>query len=192
MRLHYRKNKIMIIKIEENLFEVETSESYNNTIYYVNDNILLPYINIMVFTSNYSGLENNDRLDYSYLIFKGVKEINFNCTNKEKFKERNIILSNLKYSDYLIEHVMGKNVFDNGCEFKILYKDAYLYISDRYRKKRKPLDFWTPIETPRFLNNMNKDEVNNFFSKENIPNQILNFLQISSPSEFHDIFSLFN
>ena len=186
MKLRYRKNKGMIIKLIEDFFEIDSFDGYNNTIYRLNNNIVLPYVNLSIFNSNYSFIKTGDRLEYSFLVFKGVKEVRLNYSKNENFKSRNIIFSYSQNDDCLVEYLSGNNIFGGGCEITIFYKEGYIYIPKEVRIKNDD-SHWVPIKTPNFPINIDENESNVFFSKKCIPQDIMTFLGINNKEDFRDL-----
>lgn len=179
----------MIIAVIEDEFEVNTSESYNKDIYLYDKNVIIPYINLQIFNINFNNkFRKYDRLDFSYLIFKDVKEIfwNYNQNNQAKYGKLSLDNFSDKENDYFLDYVSGTNMFNphGGCEFKIKFKNQYLYFSENCVDiKNGPLNFWVPINTPNFLQNISSEKVTNFFTKQNVPEDILKLIGINKISK---------
>ncbi|MDV7696741.1 hypothetical protein N6B72_07410 [Chryseobacterium soli] len=172
----------MVINILEDIFEVNTSESYSKDIFVYDKNIIIPYINLQIFSVDFAHnkIKRFDKLDFSYLIFKGVKEILWNHKYYDRAKYGKLILNNsCNENDYSLDYISGANVFNeyDGCEFKIKFKEQCLYFSeDDVCVKNGALDLWMPVDTPNFLRNLDEEKVLSFFIKENIPNEILKII----------------
>jgi len=175
----------MIHKLEEGVFEVNTSESYNKEIYLFGNNIIIPYINLEIFENKtpFNKVNQYDRLDFSYLIFKNVEEISWSYGNSlEKLNFNHTSTGN---QECIIDYVLGANMLNkhDGFEFKIKYEEQYLYYSEfSVSAKTGALNFWMPINTPNFMKNISEEKVLEFFNQENIPTEILKFLKINDIS----------
>ncbi|MGE8525287.1 hypothetical protein [Chryseobacterium rhizosphaerae] len=174
----------MIIDIKEGVFEVNTSEAYNKEIFFHDNNMIIPYINLEIFDSKLTQIkmEKCDKLDFSYLIIKGVKNVSWNYEYKREIKDGELVLDNFSnINDYLLDYVTGANLFTghSGCEFKIRFKEQYLFFFHEVGVKNGPLNFWIPIDTPNFRKNMDEKDVQFFFTKDSIPIDALNLVGIS-------------
>ncbi|WP_295199560.1 hypothetical protein [uncultured Chryseobacterium sp.] len=128
----------MIFNIIEDFFEINTFESYSKDIYVVNDNIIIPYINIEVFMINfYSRLKNGDKLNFSYLIFTGVKEMQWKYNLDGKVTCNKLVVDNFSNKNYLVDQIDVTNVFSKygDYDFEIRYKEQYLYFSNNVKVK---------------------------------------------------------
>lgn len=176
----------MIYKLNKN--DINTSEAYNKTIFIYKNNIIIPYINLEVFEKSFIHMEvkKYDRLDFSYIIFKNVVEICWDFESNIEMKSTCRKLSDFYESDhYLVDYIEAVNIFDNHddpSEFEIRYKEKYIYLSENVKIKRGALNLWIPVETPNFNANMKEKEVTRFFSGNNIPKEILKFIDIDDIS----------
>lgn len=176
----------MILEIKENILEINTSEAYNKNVFIKGDFIIIPYINNEVFIGR-DFFEAHDKLDYSYLIFKGVTELfwsySYNSSKKYgklRFSE-NEPINDLCMVDYIAVSNMYSEI--QVGEFKVKYKNQYLYYSDSLRIKKGSLNMWMPKKSPLFNQDIFDDEASNFFLKENIPNEILDFFEINDSND---------
>lgn len=178
----------MIIDVKDGVFEVNTSDSYNKDIYVSENNLIIPYVNLQVFDIKFvhPQIKRYDKLDFSYLIFKDVKEIIWNYEFNNEVKCGQLIFDDLSNeNDYLTEYINATNLFidDYGCDFEIRFKEQYLYFSDDVNIIKEGLGFWIPIETPNFRKNMDEEKVQSFFRKENVPKDVLELVGISDTAK---------
>lgn len=170
----------MILNIKEDIFEINTSESYNRDIYRFNNHIIIPYVNMEIFTCNVlsSIVENGDQLDFSYLIFKDVKEISWKFESDGEAVDNHLIFDHLPDTHYSTDYVEAANILSNhyGYDFEIKYKEQYLYFSDHVHVRNGPLNFWIPVDTPHFKRNMDEKRITLFFDKNSIPGEVLAFM----------------
>lgn len=176
----------MIIDIKEGIFEVNTSESYNKEIYLIGENLIIPYINLEIFEAkfNHPIIKKYDKLDFSYLIFKDVKEVFWNYEFNNEAQCGQLILGDTSTkNDYLTEYIDATNVLREyyGYDFEIKFKEQYLYFSENVSIKNGPLSFWMPIETPNFRKNLSEKEVQSFFNKDSIPYEVLKLVGVNDP-----------
>lgn len=181
----------MIYKLNKN--DINTSEAYNKTIFIYKNNIIIPYINLEIFEESFihAEVKKYDRLDFSYIIFKDVVEIFWNFESNIEMKSTYRKFSDFYESDhYLVDYIEAINIFDkhdDPYEFKIRYKEKYIYLPENVRIKRGALNLWIPVETPNFRANMKEREVTYFFSKTNIPNDILKFIDMDDISSLEEL-----
>lgn len=178
----------MMIGIKGEIFEVNTSDSYNKEIYIIDNNLIIPYINLQIFNIKFAHpkIKRYDKLDFSFLIFKNVKEIIWNYQIDNQGKVGQLIFDDLSNeNDYLTEYIDATNLFidDGGCDFEIRFKEQYLYFSDDVSIIKEGLGFWFPIETPNFRKNMDNEKVQSFFRKENVPKEVLELVGISDTAK---------
>ncbi|WP_313090531.1 hypothetical protein [Chryseobacterium flavum] len=171
----------MIINNIDTLFEVNTSESYNKEMYFFDNHLIIPYINLEIFdiSSQSTTLKKSDKLDFSYLIFKDVKEIFWKYAVNDKVNHMKLIFD--KFYDeagYSTDHIEAINIFTDhyGFDFEIRFKEQYLYFSEDVGIKNGALNYWTPIELPNFKRDMNEKEVQSFFAKDHVPPDTLNLV----------------
>lgn len=186
----------MIISIEDDVFEVNTSEAYNKDIFVYNKWIIIPYVNLEIFNINFtqSIIKRYDKLDFSYLLFRDVREIFWNYAVNDEAKYGKLMLNNSSFeNDYIIDYVFGADIMNgiSGCEIKIKFKKQYLFISeDHLQTKSGPLNIWTPVDTPNFSRNIDEKAIDIFYNKRYIPDEILQFTGADSFSEI-EILDLF-
>lgn len=174
----------MIVEIRDHVIEINTSEAYNKEIYFIDGNLIIPYINLEIFDINLvaTKLKKYDKLDFSYLIFKDVKEMLWKYEFTNEINYGKLVFDNFSNeNDYLIDYVETTNVFTElyGFDFEIKYKEQYLYFSEDVGIKNGPLSFWIPIDTPNFRQNLNEEKVRSFFTKDNIPKEVLELVEVS-------------
>lgn len=175
----------MILNVKDGIFEINTSESYNKDIYVVNDNIIVPYINIEIFKLNFSSiLKNDDKLNFSYLIFTGVKEVLWKYEFNDNVICNNLVIDDFSDENYLVDYIEATNIFCKYCgyDFEIRYKEEYLYFSDDVKVKNGALNFWIPFDTPNFKRNMDEKDVELFFNIANVPFEALEFINVTDRS----------
>ncbi|GEN72170.1 MULTISPECIES: hypothetical protein [Chryseobacterium] len=186
----------MIISIEDDVFEVNTSEAYNKDIFVYNKWIIIPYVNLEIFNINFtqSIIKRYDKLDFSYLLFRDVREIFWNYAVNDEVKYGKLMLNNSSFeNDYIIDYVSGADIMNgiSGCEIKVKFKEQYLFISkDHLQIKSGPLNIWTPVDTPNFSRNIDEKAIDIFYNKRYIPDEILQFTGADSFSEI-EILDLF-
>lgn len=171
----------MIINNIDTLFEVNTSESYNKEMYFFDNHLIIPYINLEIFdiSSQSTTLKKSDKLDFSYLIFKDVKEIFWKYAVNDKVNHMKLIFDEFyDEAGYSTDHIEATNIFTDhyGFDFEIRFKEQYLYFSEDVGIKNGALNYWTPIELPNFKRDMNEKEVQSFFAKDHVPPDILNLV----------------
>jgi hypothetical protein len=174
----------MLIDVKDGIFEVNTSDSYNKEIYIIDNNLIIPYINLQIFEIKFDNpkIKRYDKLDFSYLIFKNVKEIVWNYKFNNEVKYGQLIFDDTSAkNDYLTEYINATNLFidDYGYDFEIRFKEQYLYFSVDVNIIKQGLGFWFPIENPNFGKNMDDEKVQSFFYKESIPNEVLQLVGAS-------------
>lgn len=178
----------MIIKLEEDILEVNTSESFNKFVYLIENHLIIPYVNLEIFVNITSmcAFKQYDKIDFSYLIFKNVSAISWNHTFMNENKTSKIQFAKVYPEEKLTEFILGNNFGDNyGYEFKIECEKQYLSYSElNALTKNGALDFWVPTDTPHFKRNMLEEDVKRFFEMKNIPEEIINFLD---PSEIAQV-----
>ena len=174
----------MIYKLNKN--DINTSESYNKNIFFYKNDVIIPYINLEIFDNsfNYSKVKKYDKLDFAYIIFRDVVEIRWNSELRNEINSMSKKFCNFyKEENYLVDYLEVINVFNKETDpydFEIKYKEKYIYISENVNIKKGASNFWIPIETPNFHPNLSVNEVLNFFSKANVPNEILDFIDIGN------------
>lgn len=172
----------MIIKIEDLKNEVNTSDSYNKEIYSYKNNLIIPYINLEIFEIdiNSSYFKKFDKLDFSYLIFKGVVEVSWNEIRYGSNQNQKLTFNSKNNKDHYSEsyiNVMNINEANHGNELKIVYFDQYLCFSDNVQKISNPSrNYWRPIGKHESIENISDVYFDDFFCKLNVPNEILNLV----------------
>lgn len=175
----------MIVQLIDKNFKVNTSEAYNKYVFVMNDTLIIPFINLEIIsnTDGSNNLKIYDKIDFSYLIFKGVSDFKCSC-NLHTYNEH--FFHKSKKDEFLFSDYVGiRNLlnFESQCEVEILYKEQFLILFDDYKTKNGSLDNWIPIQTPVFKQNLDKDTINYFFSIESIPDELLLILADNNTDE---------
>lgn len=161
---------IKIYNTTKNSF-VNTYEAYSRPIYIGNNNVVIPYINIDLMPHNPITVKQSV-IDYSYYVFNEVSSMFFNA-NKGKMKIDFTITSK---GEEVTEYIMAGG-FDssNVAEITILCKELIFCLPEesKFSDTRNP---FIPFDTPKYKQNLDIDLVNTFFSRENLPKEIINFL----------------
>lgn len=170
----------MIVQLINQNFEVNTSEAYNKDVFVINDILIIPFINLEIFsnTEDSNNFKIYDKIDFSYLIFKGVADFKCIC-NSHNYDRR--FFQKSKNDEFLLSGYVGiRNLldFESQCEVEVLYKEQLLILSEDYKAKNGPLSNWIPIATVAFKQNLDNRVVDQFFSIESIPEELRIFLEI--------------
>lgn len=155
----------MIKKLGEHI-EVDTSESYNSLIWLIDDNVIIPYVNLLLLDRSSDLSE--DFIDRSYLVFKGVKSLVSDFVTISFHDKLSTPI------DSLVDYFMCWNDKRSnfvGSELSIAFSDSYLLLPDSWKKVNKSEGRWVPWSTPFYQSNMNETEVKFLTQKEEIPRE---------------------
>ncbi|UQB68321.1 hypothetical protein [Epilithonimonas zeae] len=182
----------MIIGAKNEIFEVNTSESYNKNIFIFKNNLIIPYINLEIFDIQFvhPKIKRYDKLDFSFLIFKDVLEIAWNYLVNDEEKQGQIIFDKLSLiNEYLTEYIEATNIFTEyyGYNFEIKFKEQYLFFSEEIKVRNGGLNFWVPIADSSLRKNMDDEKVQSFFNKECIPKEILELVGVSDSGNISEL-----
>jgi hypothetical protein len=152
---------------------VNTSEAYSKLLYIGNNNLVVPYVNIGILPAN--PINGNDSVvEYSYYIIYKTgyiivntpkDEILMQFHTKEKANENVII-------EYI---VVGGYMTNNSTELKISCKSIELFIPEGSTVEKSSNPFIAE-DNGYLKQNMRTEDVNNFFSFERLPVEILEIL----------------
>ena len=138
---------------------VNTSEAYSSKLYVGRNNILIPFINIGLMSSNPINSKESV-IDYSYYLLREVYKTSFSMIN-EKLEE----VKKEVDVDLINEYIMIGG-FQNVRlqEIEVFCKGRYLYFADNAIISN-PLKPFVPRPTPNFMQNLPNYKVDNFFNK---------------------------
>ena len=147
---------------------VNTSEAYSKSIFIGKENVVVPYINIGLMPANpINGRQSI--VDYSYYVLLGVRMMDFG------FSERRLLSISLltgTNQDLLTEYIsIGGYSPTQGAEVKIQCVGLRYYISNN-ATFRTPLDFFMPLDTPLGKRNLASEDVELFFTTDNLPTEL--------------------
>lgn len=154
----------MKLIFEQNLCEIDTSESYfGKIIKRNNDFLVIPYINLGIAEHELNRSTRLKYINYSYIV--GLKLL-FLKLNSEIIIDRRGKYENIE-SIYLggNDLIINQNVFD--IEFKAKKSFLQLVESSQIRNEH-----WMPIVTPNFPPNMEHILVDEFINNRNLPDNI--------------------
>lgn len=146
---------------------VNTSEAYSQMMFFGNNNIVIPYVNINLMPDN--PINNKQSfVDYSYYVLTGVKSMEYGSA-----KGKLLIRFDLLIEDaFLITEYIGIGNYKSiGAEVKIECRDMIYYILESSKISTSP-DAFIPYNTPAFKQTLSTDVVERFFSSQNIPDEI--------------------
>jgi len=146
---------------------VNTAEAYSDIAFFGRNSLLIPYINIDLMPGN-PIVEKQSSVDFSYYLFVNVNSIFIGSLNQEI----SLIYSKQKKSS-LINYI-GFGGFRNteGTELKIECEDSVFLIPLTSKISKAP---FTPLNTPNFKCNKEKQPVETFFS-EDIPSELRDYI----------------
>ena len=148
----------------------DTYEAYSNKIFIGINHIAIPYINICLMPGN-PITEKQCEIDYSYYIFRDVQAIEY----RAKTGQLNFDFSEIKDDNNITEYVIIGGYKNIGAEVKIKFKESIFYALDNAKFCKFP-DMFMPTDTPDYNQNLNTEDVKNFFLLKNLPKEIKEIL----------------
>jgi hypothetical protein len=146
---------------------VDTYEAYSQITFFGNNNIAIPYINIGLMPNN-PITHKQSFVDFSYYILAGVKSMEFGSAKGKLFFSFNLLVEDMPL---VTEHITIGNYESVGAGVKVECRDMFYYTFDNSRISIRPDDF-IPYETPNFKRTLDTEEIERFFSFQNIPDEI--------------------
>lgn len=160
------------MKIYQGANYINTSESYSNSIFFGNGNLIVPYINLELMEGNpLTGKQNY--IDYAYFVFFGVADVEF-IGEGNRFS---LVHSRDIQSEFIEEHI-NLETFNGkmGAEVKIRCKDLQLFLPNmfKYASIIQPFVF---RKTPNFEPNIDQRKAASFLTGvELLEEEIISFL----------------
>tara|TARA_R110002096_G_C14618650_1_gene724000 strand:- start:607 stop:1191 length:585 start_codon:yes stop_codon:yes gene_type:complete len=158
-----------LIDVSDRIDSIDTFESYSGECYLNENCLLVPYIKLELIDQNVIGnIEDRVNIEFSYLIFDGLKEINWIGENElgkrivggKNFAER-------KKADLTNWIAINRN--KEGFEIKAIFEKLLIFVPSDSRTGK---EWWTPWETPNFSQNIKTEKVKDFFELKNIPKEL--------------------
>ena len=146
---------------------VDTCEAYSQITFFGNNNIAIPYININIMPDNPITHEQSF-VDYSYYVLTGVKSMEYGSLKGKLNFNLGLSIEDVQTK---LEYVTIGDYQSVGAEVKIECENMNYYMFADSKISTRP-DAFIPYETPNFKQTMNTEEIENFFSFKNIPNEI--------------------
>lgn len=166
-----------LIDISNKIDSINTFESYSDTCYLNENSLLVPYIKLELIDQNVIGnIDDRINIDFSYLIFDGLKEIHWIGENELK----NRIVGRKKLAerkDTDLTNWIAINRKTEGFEIKAIFEKLLIFI---------PLDspigkeWWSHIKTPDFQQNIKQEIANEFFDLRKVPESLAKVLELST------------
>jgi|SRR3989344_3718035 len=149
--------------IFEGLDKVSVSESFFLNYEIKNDCFVMSTINVNIFKHPLNNSPYGLNIDYSYIFCRDVAQVKI---NKEfSFETQSPKFGTYEFVDLECVNVDNKESY---C-FEILCKKSFLQVRDNFKLSE---NLWLPIDTPYYPANMLKDEVVNFFERNNLPENL--------------------
>lgn len=151
----------MNLEYTENFDEITTFESFFKSTLMKGENFMIPYINVGISDHPLNPSNNLLHLNYSYIVCTGVLFIKYNG---------NIIYDETygKFDTCQIVYLGGTDLSINvNIEYQVICKNAFLQINEKTKLSK---EFWVPTQSAK--NNMDKQEVEDFFLLKNLPENL--------------------
>ncbi len=158
-----------LIDVSDKIDSIDTFEAYSGECYLNENCLLVPYIKLELIDQNVIGnIEDRVNIEFSYLIFDGLKEINWIGENElgkrivggKNFTER-------KKAD--LTNWIAINRITEGFEIKGIFEKLLIFVP---KDSRTGKEWWTPWKTPNFSQNIKTEKVKDFFELKNIPREL--------------------
>lgn len=146
---------------------VNTSEAYSQITFFGNNNIAIPYINMGLMPDN-PITHKQSFVDYSYYILTRVNSMEYGSTKGKLIFSFDLLM---KKASPITEYIGIGNYISVDSEVKIECQDMHYFTFDNSKISTRPDDF-IPYETPNFKQTLNTEEIERFFSFQNIPDEI--------------------
>jgi hypothetical protein len=146
---------------------VNTSEAYSQIAFFGNNSIAIPYINIGLMPDN-PITHRQSFVDYSYYVLTGVKSMEYGSDRGKLLFGFDLLIDD---EPLIIEYIGLGNYKSVGAEVKVECRELHYYTFDTSKISIRPDDF-IPYETPKFKQTLDTNEVEKFFSSQNIPDEI--------------------
>ena len=150
---------------------VNTPESYSQITFFGNNNIAIPYININLMPDN-PITHRNSFVDYSYYVLIGVKSMEYKSDNDKGKLNFIFDLANENLPTITEYIVIGNYDYKSvWAEVKIECMGIHYYTLDNSKISFRQDDF-IPYQTPNFKQTLDVNEIERFFSFQNLPDEI--------------------
>lgn len=161
-----------MITIEKDIFEVDTMEAFYGNVILVNNNLVIPYINIGLSKHILNKSNQLKFLDYSYII---AEDISYLKLNKDAIIEK--VKKDTKSNSL---YLGGVGIGDITGVFDIEIQATKLYLMCFEDYKLADIDdMWKPISTSDSESNMSLKKVNTFIRNMNLAPEIKRILKNS-------------
>ncbi len=150
---------------------INTSESYSKDVFYCDNIVLIPYINMEI-VEELGAFKQGERIDFSYLILLGVQQIQWDYLDMGRQVLGKLEISGFSkgVTDYFA--LGGLNHLTGG-ELKITFEKAKLVtlLGSKTNKKH-----WVPQKTPNLRRNLQKENVERFLNDISYEDEIGNLI----------------
>jgi len=161
-----------VLDITANRSGVDTYESYSIAYFIYDGSLVMPVINLQLF-KGVIGNSTNIRIDYAYIILKGVSEIQWaGQLDGKDFAGRLPIQP--QPADTLVDEFMFHHEHD-GYQLKVYYQKMHLHIPSQ-AKSTERYEGWVPWDTPNFKKNLSDLDITKFQNLEWLPQRLLDKL----------------
>lgn len=158
-----------LIDVSDKIDSIDTFESYSGNCYLNEHCLLVPYIKLELIDQNViENIEDRVNIEFSYLIFDGLKEISW--IGKNELGER--IVGGKNFADREkadLTNWIAINRNKEGFEVKATFEKLLIFV---HSDSRTGKEWWAPWETPNFPQNIKTEKVKDFFELNNIPKEL--------------------
>jgi|GEM_PF-3218512 len=168
-----------LIDVSDKIDSIDTFESYSEECYINDNSLLVPYIKLELIDENViENVEHRLNIEFSYLIFVGLKEINWIGENElgKKIVGGKHFAKNEKrdLTDWL-----AINRSKEGYEIKVIFERLLIFVPIDSRTGK---EWWTHRTTPNFPKNINKEIAKGFFELIKVPIELKEILKLETYS----------
>ena len=169
--------KLKVINLTARIDSINTSESYSHDVFMCASHVVIPYVNLELI-DDIEDINEQSRIDFSYIVLKEVREVQWNYAHKKRTVVGRIILPEVE-SDHTSYFAVGggqDTTGSEGGELKVRFKEMFLMMPPEAKVADK---YWIPFKTPNFRRNLSKERVRLFFSESFIPEQVRRLVSCS-------------
>lgn len=136
--------------------EIDTSESYRGDLYEVDNDIIIPCINVGVSECLLNASKQLNYIDYCYLVFKDVTSVEVNASPK--------LLSGIFDKAKKLLYIGAVNITSDHRQGELEIECDNMYLVLKSDSKLSD-QMWIPIQTPYLTPNLSEKEVQKFFTE---------------------------
>ena len=172
-------NNSQFIEITDKMDEIDTFESYTTNFYLYKNDFIMPLVNLLLIDNEIDNIPNR-RVEFAYVLLKNTAQIDW--IGQDTLKKTSIGRKKITNTKAALTDWFTYNTIDEEYELKVNFDEMWLFIPNKARISDK---WFAPFSTPKYLKNVNQNDLDDFENLNMLENNTGIITQIKDKFVFY-------